>query len=316
MTEKKPMWKLVPDSTIMGVILNPRKPQSETVGNNADKKYLDSEETQTELEVSEPQALFKTFDNPILAKSLYVYSRIGYERMKEFLFGKTVNISSPSLQYKELNPRDAFAPILSGFNEDPRIIVKSTKSMKYSVYSGYGKCYKGDLLEIYTEVETPVKYLFRRDYKFNPDTFNLIPCRIPILLSGERTGADKYAGLSLEIMCHQLEPATTRRITRRINQRLAQGHRDLLPQDVEKLIIVGLYEEEVIATGIIRYWLNSTIKNNGLDYQEISGFNPCRLHSKDCELSFLRFQSVSIDRIFDFYNSRKWDIVDYLNGRF
>ena len=310
MTEKKQDWNLVPDSTIIGVEFDLRKGVNETSG--VDKKTPSDDKAQEELEVCEPQILFEAFDDPQSAKILYWHSRIGYERMKKIFLEKMFGRSSPALEYCELDPTNALSPLLPGFNQDNRVIVKSAKSMKCSVYSGYGKAQKGNLLELYFEIEKPTKYLLRRDYNFNPDDNRLTPYRIPVILSGEREGVDRYAGLSFEILRHQLEPATTRRM----NQRLRQDQSGSLLNDLEKLIAVGLYEEAVVATGIARYWLSSTSKNTGFNASTIGSFNPFGLHSEDSQLSFMQAQRVGVDGVLDFYESREWGVIDYLNGTF
>ncbi len=289
--------KVDPKSEILTVRLNPR-------GENSSNT--------TEIMSMPPDYVYRRFKNEREAQQLYLDSLFGYQRIKELLEGTYFETRTPKLCYSQLRMSTALRPVLRGFYQDSRVFVKSAESIKYSVTCGLIRVCRGDEFHASANIEHHLKFLRMRDYEPTQEGI-LAPCRIPIILSGERSKVERFAGLAYEVMQHQLEPITTRRIKSRMRNHNIQSEDDL-----QKLVLVGLAEEEIIAIGIIRYCLSKLWQQYRLDFNETAEFNPDGVHPEDAELSKLQVQrgGIGINGVVDFYKNSRWDIRDYLNGRF
>ncbi len=254
----------------------------------------------TEMMTLPPDYKITRYDNEIDSKKLYLESLFGYRRIQEILKGTYFDLITPQLCYKPLRQSDVLDPVLGGFSVDRRIYVKSAESIRYEISAGLARQFRNDEFRFSAVVDIPLKFLRKRNYAPVDGYRSVVPSRIPIILSGEMSRTERFAGLAYEVIQHQLEPITTAIMQRRAIEN------DICSEDeLAKLTLIGLAEEDIIATGVIRYCLDNLWQQYGLDYNEVNGFNPNGINLQDAEFSRLQVVRAGVDRVVDFYRKIK-----------
>ncbi|MFA5258621.1 MAG: hypothetical protein WC402_00965 [Candidatus Pacearchaeota archaeon] len=268
---------------------------------------------------------FETEDN---SRQSYNYAVSALENFTNHLRANRVTeclaalgVKKPRPTHKYLYDKSPMEPKLNSFMSDQKIIVCPVQKVgrKYDIELDIPQ--SNGMHHVRFEYNLPQISATVRGYEVkpnqdNPDAGTLEAVRTPALFSGNSENElGKIAGLSLEVMCSLLEPATTARIIRKYNDTVDSRFNG--PQEyIDFLFRSGIKEERTLAKAIVQDWLKAGYGDKEHQMDLSLGFDSGWTSKKEVEKSHEQIDEAGVLDTISYYYSNKWNFEKFLDGSF
>ncbi len=215
------------------------------------------------------------------------------------------------------------APKLDSFENDNRVIVKAVKKI-FREWDIEGEaCFNSGNKPFRCTFNEPVMTKLMRSYRVEPtieideeertiEEYMLNIQRSPIVFNCGLSKSVVYASLAFDVLLNQLEPFTSDRV---LGDDITSN-----PEAEEWLFnaikIQKRYEEELVASALIRQWLVKTSSKTGFDLDRILTFRPIEFPEEQVRKSFQQVQEKGPEEVLSFYCSDDWNLEHFLRGDF